>query len=69
MPAHVFFLQLALVLLAARLLGEVATLLRIPSVIGELAAGILLGPSLLGWVEPSELIRLLAEIGVILLLF
>ncbi len=69
MPAHVFFLQLALVLLAARLFGEIAAFMRIPPVIGELAAGIILGPSLLGWVEPTEVIRLLAEIGVILLLF
>lgn len=37
--------------------------------IGEFAAGVLLGPSLLGWVEPSSIIRLLAEIGIILSLF
>jgi Kef-type K+ transport system membrane component KefB len=43
--------------------------MRVPPVIGELLAGIVLGPSLLGWVEPTEVIRLLAEIGVILLLF
>jgi Kef-type K+ transport system membrane component KefB len=40
-----------------------------PSVIGELFAGILLGPSLLGWIDPAEAIRLMAEIGIILLLF
>lgn len=40
-----------------------------PSVTGELLAGVLLGPSLLGWVEPTQVIRLLAEIGIILLLF
>jgi len=69
MPGHVFFLQLALILLAARVFGEVAQAMRVPPVIGELLAGIVLGPSLLGWVEPTEVIRLLAEIGVILLLF
>ena len=39
------------------------------SVIGELLAGVLLGPSLLGRIEVTEVIRLLAEIGIILLLF
>ncbi len=69
MDAHQFFLALLAILLSARLLGEVAARLGAPSVIGELAAGIVLGPSLLGWVEPTEVIRLLAEIGIILLLF
>ncbi len=40
-----------------------------PPVIGELGAGVFLGPSLFGWVEPAETIRLMAEIGIILLLF
>ncbi len=43
--------------------------LNAPAVIGELMAGIVLGPSLLGWIEPTEVIRLLAEIGIIMLLF
>jgi len=66
---HVFFLTLLTILLTARLLGELAARVGIPPVIGELAAGVLLGPSLFGWVEPSTVIRLLAEIGIILLLF
>jgi Kef-type K+ transport system membrane component KefB len=69
MEVHAFFLILLMILLAARILGEFAARLHAPSVIGELLAGILLGPSLLGWVEPSQVIRLLAEIGIILLLF
>ena len=69
MEVHTFFLILLTILLAARILGELAARLGAPSVIGELAAGVLLGPSLLGWVEPSTVIRLLAEIGIILLLF
>ncbi len=64
-----FFLSLVLILLSARILGEIAAWLNIPSVMGELLAGILLGPSLLDWVEPVEVIRMLAEIGLILLLF
>lgn len=64
-----FFLDLMLILLAARVMAEVATRLKSPSVIGELLAGVVLGPSLLGWMTPDETIRLLAEIGIILLLF
>jgi hypothetical protein len=49
--------------------AELATRLKSPAVIGELFAGVVLGPSLLGWVEPTEAIRLMAGIGIILLLF
>jgi len=66
---HTFFLHLLVLLLTARLFAEVAVRLSVPSVIGELLAGIALGPSLLGWLAPNEIIRLLAEIGIILLLF
>jgi len=66
---HTFFLYLLAILLTARLLAEVAVRLKAPSVIGELAAGVVLGPSLLGWLEPNEVLKLLAEIGIILLLF
>jgi len=66
---HTLLLQIAIVLLAARLFGEVALHFRTPPIIGEIVAGIVIGPSLLGWVTPSEPFRLLAEIGIILLLF
>jgi Kef-type K+ transport system membrane component KefB len=69
MEVHTFFLQLMVILLTARLFAEVAVSLSVPSVIGELLAGIVLGPSLLGWLEPSEMLKLLAETGIILLLF
>jgi Kef-type K+ transport system membrane component KefB len=69
MEASAFFLQLALILVAARFAAEIATRFGAPGVIGELVAGIVLGPSLLGWIEATEVIRLLAEIGIILLLF
>lgn len=69
METQIFFLTLLAILLAARLLGEIAARLGAPSVIGELLAGVLIGPSLLGWIEPSHVILLLAEIGIILLLF
>lgn len=66
---HIFLLQLLAILLAGRLFGETASLLGIPAVIGEVAAGIIIGPSLLGWVQPNQVILILAEIGIILLLF
>lgn len=69
MDAAQFFIQLAAILIFARIGAELAERLGAPSVIGELAAGVVLGPSVLGWLAPTEVIRLLAEIGIILLLF
>jgi len=69
MQVHDFFIQLLAILLFARIFAELAAYWGAPSVIGELLAGVLLGPSLLGWISPGELFRLLAEIGIILLLF
>lgn len=66
---HTFFLNLLIILLAARLCAELAARIRIPPVVGELLAGIVLGPTALGWLAPDQVIRLLAEIGIILLLF
>lgn len=64
-----FLLQLLIILLGARVFAELATRMKSPSVIGELLAGVVLGPSLLGWMEVGETLRLLAEIAIILLLF
>ncbi len=69
METHDFFLYLLIILLTARVFAELAMRLQAPAVIGELLAGVVLGPSLFGWVEPLEAIRLMAEIGIILLLF
>lgn len=48
-----FLLSLAILLAAARLLGEIAKRLNQPAVLGEILAGILLGPTLLGAVAPA----------------
>ena len=69
MDTHTFFLYLLAILLTARLMAELAVRLKSPAVIGELVAGVVLGPSILGWLEPNEVLKLLAEIGIILLLF
>ena len=62
-------LTLFLMLAAAKLLAEIFERLRQPSVVGEILAGVLIGPSMLGWVTPNEITDTLAEIGVIFLLF
>jgi Kef-type K+ transport system membrane component KefB len=64
-----FLLAFAAALLGGKLLGEVCERLGQPAVLGELLAGILLGPSVLGLVTLSAGILLIAEIGVVLLLF
>lgn len=69
METHQLLITIAVILLSARLFAEVARRLRAPTIIGELAAGLVLGPTLLGWVEPNTVLKLLAEIGIILLLF
>ena len=69
MELHQFFLFLAIILIAARVFSETVARFGIPSVIGELLAGLLIGPSVLGWVSPDTTMKLLAEIGIILLLF
>ena len=65
-----FLLLLAVILIAAKLLGELAERIGQPAVIGELLAGVLLGPSVIGFVDPTlPSLHLMAEIGVVLLLF
>jgi len=65
---HILLL-IAIVLVAARIGSEVAHKLKQPPVLGELIAGVIIGPSLLGWVEPDEALMMLAEVGAVLLLF
>src|SRR3954465_414847 len=61
---------LAVILVAARLCGALVKALGQPTVLGELLAGVLLGSSVQGLVNPQvEVVHLLAEVGVILLLF
>jgi len=62
-------LGLFAIFVAAQIGAEIAQRLKLPGVVGEIAAGCVLGPSVLGWVHGSEALDLLAEIGVVLLLF
>ncbi len=61
--------DILIVLVAAKVAAELAERVGVPPVIGEIVAGILIGPSLLGWVgADDQVLRTLGEIGVILLL-
>ena len=62
-------LTLFAVFVAAQVGAEIAQRLRLPGVVGEIAAGCVIGPSLLGWVQISEPLEVLGEIGAVLLLF
>src|SRR5687767_295540 len=62
-------LALFVMLAAAKIMAEIFERLRQPAVVGEILAGVIVGPSILGWVAPSAVITILAEIGVIFLLF
>jgi Kef-type K+ transport system membrane component KefB len=62
-------LTMFIVFASAKLLAELAERIGQPPVVGELTAGILIGPSVLGWVHPSDFLSVLAEFGVMFLLF
>ncbi len=62
-------LSIAVTLLAAKLLGGLVQRVGQPSVLGELVAGMLIGPHLLGLIDPAEpILHALSEIGVLVLL-
>ena len=62
-------LALFVIFAAAKIMAEIFERLKQPAVVGEILAGVIIGPSLLAWVRPSDLLSILAEIGVIFLLF
>ena len=71
-PSSILF-TLFIVFVAAQIGGEIAQRLKLPGVVGEIAAGCAVGPSLLGWITPAQILPgtpldVLAEVGVILLL-
>jgi Kef-type K+ transport system membrane component KefB len=62
-------LPLVLILVTARLAGMASRRIGMPAVLGELLAGLILGPSLLGWVSMNSTLGSVADIGVLLLMF
>jgi Kef-type K+ transport system membrane component KefB len=62
-------LSMLVVFASAKLLAEISERLGQPGIVGEIAAGVLIGPHVLGWMEPNEFLRVLSDLGVMFLLF
>ena len=69
MESYAILKDLAIIIIFAKFFGIVARKCKAPQVVGELIAGIVLGPSVLGLVQQSDFLAQMAEIGVILLMF
>ena len=64
-----FLIDVALILFAAKAFGIIARKIHAPEVVGEIIAGLILGPAVIGIVNQSDFINKMAEIGVIMLMF
>jgi len=62
-------LDVFLLLAAAKAGDELCKRIDQPALVGEILAGVLVGPAVLGWVEPGETIEVFAELGAVFLLF
>lgn len=69
MESYVILKSLAIILIAAELFGLLARRLKAPQVVGQIIAGLLIGPSVLGLVGINDFLVQMAEVGVILLMF
>lgn len=69
MEALSIFSDIAIILVATKLFGLVARKLKAPQVVGEIIAGLVIGPCILGWVGQTDFLTAMAEIGVVLLMF
>ena len=69
METYALFKDLAIIIVAAKIFGILARKCKAPQVVGEIVAGLLIGPSVLGLVEQTDFLLNMAEIGVVLLMF
>lgn len=69
MESYHIFLDLAIIIIFSKFFGLLARKFKAPQVVGEIVAGLLIGPSILGLVEQTDFLTQMAEIGVILLMF
>lgn len=69
MEEYKFLLDIAIILTVTKVLSLFSKKISLPPVVGALIAGILLGPVCLGWIQASDTITNLSEIGVIVLMF
>jgi Na+:H+ antiporter len=67
-PAHLP-LSMLVVFASAKILDELFERFHQPGIVGQILAGVLIGPALLGWIAPDEFLSALAELGVMFLLF
>lgn len=69
MDSYKFLLNIAIILIATKLLGMMTRRFSMPQVVGALLAGLILGPAMLGMISETDFIDHVAEIGVIILMF
>ena len=69
MATEQLFVSIVIILVAARVLGELFKRIRQPPLVGELLAGVIVGPSLLGVVIPSADLHVLSDLAVFFLMF
>lgn len=69
MATEQLFVNVVIILVAARLLGEIFQRMGLPSLVGELIAGIIIGPSILSLVLPNESLTVLSDLSVFFLMF
>lgn len=69
MESYLIFKDLAIILLAAKFFGILARKCKAPMVVGEIIAGLIIGPLLLNLVQQTDFLAKMAEIGVILIMF
>ncbi len=69
MEAYNVFKDLAIIIIFAKVFGILARKCKAPQVVGEIIAGLLIGPSVLGLVQQTDFLAEMAEIGVVLLMF
>ena len=69
MESYDFLLAIAIILLSTKVLGLLSERVHMPQVVGALIAGIILGPSVLGWIGETDFLAKTSEIGVIVLMF
>ncbi len=69
MEAYAVFKDLAIIIVFAKVFAIIARKLKAPQVVGQIIAGLLIGPSVLGLVQQTDFLGQMAEIGVVLLMF
>lgn len=69
MEVYNIFRDLAIIIIVAKVFGVLARKCKAPQVVGEIIAGLLIGPSVLGLVQQSDFLAGMAEVGVVLLMF